>query len=91
MPVGVALIGAKGGHEATKAIDTPSSFLAISELISRLVGGNTFGSATIDWDGLLKGLPETPAVSENQGSVVLEYQGKYHIKLGEGDWVPYPL
>ena len=91
VPVGVALIGAKGGHEATKAIDTPSSFLAISELISRLVGGNTFGSATIDWDGLLKGLPETPAVSENQGSVVLEYQGKYHIKLGEGDWVPYPL
>ncbi|MBA8782461.1 MULTISPECIES: cellulose biosynthesis protein BcsG [Aeromonas] len=91
VPVGVALIGAKGVHGATKAIDTPSSFLAISELISRLVGGNTFGSATIDWDGLLKGLPETPAVSENQGSVVLEYQGKYHIKLGEGDWVPYPL
>ncbi|MDH0352618.1 cellulose biosynthesis protein BcsG, partial [Aeromonas caviae] len=91
VPVGVALIGAKGVHGATKAIDTPSSFLAISELISRLVGGNTFGSATIDWDGLLKGLPETPAVSENQGSVVLEYQGKYRIKLGEGDWVPYPL
>lgn len=90
VPVGVALIGTKSGHESTRNIDTPSSFLAISELVSRLVGGNVFDSDTIDWDGLLKGLPETPAVAENQGSVVLEYQGKYHIKLGEGDWVPYP-
>ena len=50
-----------------------------------------FGSERIDWDALLGGLPATPPVSENQGSVVLEYQGKYHIKLGQGDWVPYPL
>ena len=39
---------------------------------------------------LLGDLPQTPSVSENQGSVVIEYQGKYHIKLGQGDWVPYP-
>jgi hypothetical protein len=29
-------------------------------------------------------------VSENQGSVVIEYQGKYHIKLGR-DWVLSPM
>ena len=39
---------------------------------------------------LLGGLPATPSVSENQGSVVIEYQNQYQIKLGQGDWVPYP-
>ena len=91
VPVGVALLGTKAPHEATRNVDTPSSFLAVSELVSRLVGKDVFGSETIDWDALLGDLPQTPSVSENQGSVVIEYQGKYHIKLGEGDWVPYPL
>jgi cellulose synthase operon protein YhjU len=90
VPVGVALIGTKVAHEATRNIDTPSSFLAISELTSRLVGGNLFDSDTIDWNALLDNLPETPSVAENQGSIVIEYQDKYHIKLGQGDWVPYP-
>jgi hypothetical protein len=48
------------------------------------VGRDVFGSETIDWDALLGDLPQTPSVSENQGSVVIEYQGKYHIKLGRG-------
>ena len=90
VPVGVALLGTKAPHEATRNVDTPSSFLAVSELVSRLVGKDVFGSETIDWDALLGDLPQTPSVSENQGSVVIEYQGKYHIKLGQGDWVPYP-
>ena len=90
VPVGVALLGTRAQHEATRNIDTPSSFLAVSELVSRLVGGNVFGTDTIDWDALLSGLPETPSVSENQGAVVLEYQNQFHIKLGQGDWVPYP-
>ena len=90
VPVGVALLGTRAQHEATRNIDTPSSFLAVSELVSRLVGGNVFGTDTIDWDALLSGLPETPSVSENQGAVVLEYQNQFHIKLGQGDWVPIP-
>lgn len=90
VPVGIALLGTKAPHEATRNVDTPSSFLAVSELVSRLVGKDVFGSETIDWDALLGDLPQTPSVSENQGSVVIEYQGKYHIKLGQGDWVPYP-
>ncbi|GJA85450.1 cellulose biosynthesis protein BcsG [Aeromonas caviae] len=90
VPVGIALLGTKAPHEATRNVDTPSSFLAVSELVSRLVGKDVFGSETIDWDALLGDLPQTPPVSENQGSVVIEYQGKYHIKLGQGDWVPYP-
>ncbi|MGE6108068.1 cellulose biosynthesis protein BcsG [Aeromonas sobria] len=90
VPVGVALLGTKAKHEQTRIIDAPSSYLAISELVSRLVKGDLFGSETIDWPRLLQGLPQTQAVSENSGSVVIEYQDKYHILLGKGDWVPYP-
>ena len=90
VPVGVALIGTKSPQAATRNINTPSSFLAISELVSRLVGSQAFDSDAIDWNSLLDNLPETADVAENQGSVVLEYQDKYHIKLGQGDWVPYP-
>ncbi|MFM5820639.1 cellulose biosynthesis protein BcsG [Aeromonas sanarellii] len=90
VPVGVALLGTRAPHEGTRIIDTPSSFLAVSELVSRLVSGDLFGSERIDWDALLGDLPQTPAVSENQGSIVIEYQNQYHIKLGQGDWVPYP-
>lgn len=90
VPVGVALLGTKAKHEQTRVIDAPSSYLAISELVSRLVKGDLFGSESIDWGQLLQGLPQTPVVSENSGAVVIEYQDKYHIRLGKGDWVPYP-
>ncbi|QFI56078.1 cellulose biosynthesis protein BcsG [Aeromonas simiae] len=90
VPVGVALLGTKAKHEQTRIIDAPSSYLAISELVSRLVKGDLFGSDSIDWGQLLQGLPQTPVVSENSGAVVIEYQDKYHIRLGKGDWVPYP-
>ncbi|MFM7969618.1 cellulose biosynthesis protein BcsG [Aeromonas sp. A-5] len=35
-------------------------------------------SATIDWNGLFNNLPEDPMVSENQGTVVVHYQGLPH-------------
>lgn len=35
-------------------------------------------------------LPQTPVVSENDGAVVIMYQGKPWIRLNGGDWVAYP-
>lgn len=90
VPAGVALIGTREPHQKTRYVDAPSSYLAISELVSRLVGGNWFAKEQIDWGALLEGLPETPSVAENQGSIVIQYQGQHYIKLGKGEWVPYP-
>ncbi|MFR9719478.1 cellulose biosynthesis protein BcsG [Aeromonas diversa] len=90
VPAGVALIGTREPHQKTRYVDAPSSYLAISELVSRLVGGNWFDKEQIDWTALLDGLPETPSVAENQGSIVIQYQGQYYIRLGKGEWVPYP-
>lgn len=91
IPVGVKFFGMQSPHPATPLkIDQPSSYLALSELVSRAVDGKLFTSPTVDWPTLSGNLPETPRVSENENAVVMEYQGKFYIRLNGGSWVPYP-
>ena len=93
VPVGVKLVGmgipaAAGPRHVT----TPSSYLAISELVARVYALNAQSQADgRDWEGLLQGLPETPAVSENEGAKVIDYDGKPYLQLqGSSSWTPYP-
>lgn len=91
IPVGVKLIGMKAPQPASPLeIKAPSSYLAISELVSRVVDGKIFTAPSVDWQTLVKGLPETAIVSENDNAIVMQYQGKSYIRLNGGDWVPYP-
>ncbi len=92
VPVGIKLIGMKAPHpDNAQQVDTSTSYLALSELISRMVDGKAFNATNVDWQALTKNLPETPIVSENEATVVMEYQGKPYIRLdANADWVPYP-
>ncbi|WP_145484552.1 cellulose biosynthesis protein BcsG [Yersinia aldovae] len=91
IPVGIKLIGMKAPQPASPVmINTPSSYLAVSELVSRMVDGKVFTAASVDWQTLTQGLPETALVSENDNAIVIQYQGKPYIRLNGGDWVPYP-
>ncbi len=91
VPVGIRLFGTQApARSAALDVDAPSSYLAISELIARLVDGQVFEASAIDWPTLIQGLPQTAAVSENDNAVVMEFQGNSHIRLNGGDWVPYP-
>lgn len=93
VPVGVKLVGmgapAAGGP---RHIPEPSSYLAISELVARVYALNAQSPpADRDWDSLLKGLPRTPSVSENEGAKVIDYDGKPWLQLqGSQAWSPYP-
>ncbi|BEL97063.1 membrane protein [Serratia marcescens] len=90
-PVGIKLIGMKAPHQVSPLqIKTPSSYLALSELVSRLVDGKVFSESSVDWQALTQGLPQTPVISENDNAIVMQYQGKPYIRLNGGDWVPYP-
>ncbi|HAT2907274.1 TPA: cellulose biosynthesis protein BcsG [Serratia marcescens] len=90
-PVGIKLVGMKAPHQGSPLqIKTPSSYLALSELVSRLVDGKVFSEPSVDWQALTLGLPQTPVISENDNAVVMLYQGKPYIRLNGGDWVPYP-
>jgi cellulose synthase operon protein YhjU len=93
VPVGIKLVGmgVKPGA-APLHISEPSSYLALSEIISRLYSAapQAEGQAP-DWSTLLSELPQTPAVSENAGTVVLDYAGKSYVRIKEkGTWLPYP-
>ena len=91
VPVGIRFVGMKAPHAGQPmSIDTPTSLLAISELISRVVDGQVFNAANVNMSVLTENLPQTPVISENDNAVVMMYQGKPWIRLNGGDWVPYP-
>ncbi|HEL7628663.1 TPA: cellulose biosynthesis protein BcsG [Stenotrophomonas maltophilia] len=93
VPVGIKLVGmgtpASGGP---RHVPEPSSYLALSELVSRVYALNAQSpSGARDWDSLLQGLPRTPSVSENEGAKVIDYGGKPWLQLqGSQAWNPYP-
>lgn len=90
VPVGVMLVGAKAPAQTPVHITEPTSYLAVSELVNRALSGNLFMEETIDWQKLTTNLPQTPAISETSGTVVMQYQNKTYIRLNNASWVPYP-
>ncbi|UXL40802.1 cellulose biosynthesis protein BcsG [Pseudomonas fragi] len=93
VPVGIKLIN-MGDNAQTQPvhIGEPSSYLAVAEIIARLYADPALGNGqTVDWSKLLTDLPRTPKVSENSGTVVLDYNGKPYVRIKEnGGWLPYP-
>ena len=93
VPVGVKLVGMGGDAAASPLhVAAPSSYLALSELVSRVYAASAAGDAAhYDWNALLRDLPQTAPVSENEGAKVLTYAGKPYVQLqGKSDWMPYP-
>lgn len=90
-PVGIRFVGMKAPHQGQPlTIDTPTSLLAVSDLVSRVVDGQVFNAPNVNMSVLTDNLPQTPVVSENDNAVVMMYQGKPWIRLNGGDWVAYP-
>ncbi|WP_238585375.1 cellulose biosynthesis protein BcsG [Legionella steigerwaltii] len=90
IPVGIKFIGLKA-TPTQKQINDPSSYLAVSELMNRLVDGKIFNQDKISLESLTKNLPQTPSVASNEGVTVMKYQDKFYILLkGDSNWVPYP-
>ncbi|GAB3379800.1 cellulose biosynthesis protein BcsG [Azotobacter armeniacus] len=92
VPVGVKLIGLPlAERKEPLQIATPSSYLALAELIARLQAGPTEGQNAYDLANLTRDLPQTAWVAESTGGVVLDYAGTYYLRTREGgQWAPYP-
>lgn len=90
VPVGIRLIGAKSAPpSSTITITEPSSFLALSELVARIIKENAFDENHINWDALVANLPETKPISENEGVVIMQHEGKPYVRLQGKSWVEY--
>ncbi|TXI29879.1 MAG: cellulose biosynthesis protein BcsG [Aquipseudomonas alcaligenes] len=91
VPVGVKFVGMDlpSGGEARR-VDTPSSYLALSELLARLYEQQGLGQAP-DLDTLLENLPAAEPVAETAGAQVLDFRGTSYMRLqGQREWQPLP-
>ncbi|AHD15143.1 cellulose synthase operon protein YhjU [Pseudomonas sp. FGI182] len=91
VPVGLKFIGmGQPARSEPLHVSAPTSYLALSELISRVYAG-LGQQQVLDVPSLLSDLPTTEQVAETAGAQVLNYQGRAYMRLqGQPDWQPVP-
>jgi len=91
VPVGLKLTGLPQPRTGEPLhVHEPTSYLAISTLISRLVASDPFTTPSIAWQTLLADLPVTDAISENEAVVVMPHQGTPYVQFQGDGWIPLP-
>ncbi|MGF6778214.1 cellulose biosynthesis protein BcsG [Paraburkholderia sp. GAS334] len=85
-PVGIRLVGFQGNHGPTTVIDSPTSFLAVSQLLSNLVSNSPFKPG-VTLSQYAANLPQTQMVGENEGTVTMQTASGYVVKTPDGVWV----
>jgi cellulose synthase operon protein YhjU len=87
VPVAVVLINAARPGPATQSrIDTPTSYPAVYELLSRLIASNPFAKPLADLDEYTHTLPQTDFVAENNGTTVIQAGAHYMMRSPDGAW-----
>ncbi|HEX8961996.1 MAG TPA: cellulose biosynthesis protein BcsG [Rhodocyclaceae bacterium] len=88
VPVGIKVIG---GHrsDAQVRVDEPTSYLAVAEVISRMVARSPFAGGSFSAAEYADALPVTSFVAQNEDAAVMETGGRYFLKVGKEDWAPY--
>lgn len=89
VPVGLSFIGAKNKPSNPLRIEQSSSFLALAELLNRIIAANAFKADQLDWQSLITELPETKLVSENEGVVSIWHNSASFVRIDNRNWVEY--
>ncbi|MGN1208856.1 MAG: cellulose biosynthesis protein BcsG [Duodenibacillus sp.] len=91
VPTMVKFFGVKRKDAVPVTVSGSTSYLALSELIGRVVEKNAFapGAAPLDVRALTRDLPRTHRVSENAQAKVLHFKGADYVKLHRADWEAY--
>lgn len=89
VPVGLSFIGAKNKPSNPLRIEQSSSFLALAELLNRIIAANAFKADQLDWQSLITELPETKLVSENEGVVSIWHNNASFVRIDNRNWVEY--
>lgn len=91
IPVGVKFIGPRlQKNGAGVKISEPSSYLAISELVSRTIATNPFTNKQVNVQNLVADLPKAEIVAENDGTKLIMFAGVPYIQIDGGSWQKYP-
>lgn len=90
VPVGVTLVGlpaAEQRHGPAVVIDTPTSYLALAQLLSGLVANSPFQQGAPPLTQYANDLPQTRMVGENENTVTLGTPSGYVIHTPDGVWM----
>jgi cellulose synthase operon protein YhjU len=90
VPVGVKLIGlpaGKGTDGKAISIDTPTSYLALAQLMSNLVANSPFKAGAPGLDQYAHDLPQTRLVGENENTITMSTANGYVIHTPDGVWM----
>ncbi|MEC7940271.1 MAG: cellulose biosynthesis protein BcsG [Pseudomonadota bacterium] len=90
-PVGIKVFGENIKRNGeTIHVKAPSSYLALSQLISNILEEDIYSDTQFSPEKLTQNLPETRLVAQNSGSTVIEVDGKYYVTFDGASWIEYP-
>jgi hypothetical protein len=92
VPVGVLLINTSpGATKVRQRIEAPASYLALNELLARMLADNPFAKSDLQLGMYTQNLPRTESVAENEGTAVMEINGQSLVRMPNGEWTPWDV
>jgi cellulose synthase operon protein YhjU len=90
VPVGIKVVGPDAHRLGeTLQIDKPTSFLAVSYIVEKMLEKSPYGSAGFNPDDYVDGLPTTNYVAQNASATTMKINGHYYLKEGDESWTNY--
>lgn len=87
VPVGVLLINTSpGATKVRQRIEAPASYLALNELLARMLADNPFAKSDLQLGMYTQNLPRTESIAENEGTAVMEISGQSLVRMPTGEW-----
>lgn len=92
VPLGIKFIGKETPLVAPRQllVESPTSYLAIAQLLSLVMKQPHFGASAFDAATLARSLPQTPWVAENETGKVVEADGAWFYFGRQGKWLELP-
>ena len=92
VPVGIKVIGPQTHRNGNAArIDEATSYLAVSELVARMLARTPFSAAGFSPAEYSAEVPSTPFVAQGEDAVVIQSGGSYLLRQGGAGWGNYRL
>ena len=90
VPVGIRVVGGNLSHAANPlTVDQPTSYLAVAQIIERMLQRSPFSQGGFSPSAYLEDLPSTRFVSQNERTIVVESGGRYYFSADARHWEDY--
>lgn len=90
VPVGIKVTGGNVQREGgTLLVDQATSYLAISHIVARMLENSPFTRNTYAPSDYVADLPSTRFIAQTENAMVIEENGRFHLKVGSQNWSDY--